>query len=122
MWRLGCWQIAPSGKRGTYSYYLRPGDFLGIHRDILACDVAVITCLIDGVQKSHDSGSLCLYPDRFTEPLSNVRSTPEKGAFKLHLAAGQTIVMYGGLIPHTLLPVSGGESRVVSVLCYRIPL
>lgn len=114
-------ELVPSGKRGTYSYYHRPGDFLGIHRDIDACDVAVITCLVDGVKKSDDSGSLCMYPDRLAEPLSKVRSAPDKGALKLHLNVGQTIVMYGGLIPHTLLPVAPGDSRVVSVLCYRIP-
>src|ERR1700752_818216 len=114
-------ELVPSGKRGTYSYYHRQGDFLGIHRDIEACDVAVITCLIDGVSKRNDSGSLCLYPLRLAEPLSHVRSTPEKDALNLHPSVGQTIIMYGGLIPHTLLPVSAGESRVVSVLCYHIP-
>src|SRR5215210_4168419 len=37
--------IVPTGGRGTYSYYARPGDYLALHRDIETCDLAVITCL-----------------------------------------------------------------------------
>jgi hypothetical protein len=28
-------------------------------------------------------------------------------------------VMYGGIIPHALLPLAEGQARIVSVLCYR---
>lgn len=115
-------ELVPSGERGTYSYYVRPGDFLGIHRDIVACDVAVITCLTNGIVDGvSDGGNLCLYPERIAEPLSAIRATPENGALKLHLKPGQTIVMYGGIVPHSLLPVTNGQERIVSVLCYKIP-
>ena len=109
--------LIPTGERGTYSYYVRPGDFLAIHRDIPSCDVAVITCLSDGGQ----GGQLCLYPERLLEPLSALRATPDEGAYGLRLGVGQTIVLCGGLVPHALLPVTEGQSRVVSVLCYHIP-
>jgi hypothetical protein len=114
-------ELAPSGERGTYSYYVRPGDFLGIHRDIVNCEVAVITCLSTGATENNEMGSLCLYPERIEEPLSAVRAAPDKGALNLHLQPGQTIVMYGGLIPHTLRPTPAGQTRIVSVLCYQIP-
>lgn len=114
-------ELVPSGERGTYSYYVRPGDFLGIHRDIVTCDVAVITCLSNGLTgNANDGGSLCLYPERIDEPLSAIRAAPEKGALNLFLQPGQTIVMYGGIVPHALLPVTNGQSRIVSVLCYHI--
>lgn len=113
--------LVPTGERGTYSYYVRAGDFLAIHRDIQTCDLAVITCLQDGAAVGGDGGSLCLYPERFLEPLSAVRATPEEGALKLRLDAGQTIALCGGLVPHALLPVAEGQERVVSVLCYHIP-
>ena len=115
-------ELVPSGERGTYSYYVRPGDFLGIHRDIVTCDVAVITCLSNGLAGgANDGGNLCLYPERIDEPLSAIRAAPEKGALKLFLQPGQTIVMYGGIVPHALLPVTNGQARIVSVLCYHIP-
>ena len=107
-----------TGEIGTYSYYLHPGDYLDIHRDIVTCDVAVITCLHDS-SVDEEGGRLCLYPERCREPLSEIRATPERGAMKLRLMVGQTIVMYGGIIPHALLPVAEGQARIVSVLCYR---
>jgi hypothetical protein len=110
--------LYPTGGNGTYSFYLRSGDFLDIHRDIVACDVAVITCLKNQSTVSGDGGKLCLYPDRINEPLSSIRTTPDKGTVKLGLEEGQTIVMYGGLVPHALLPITTGQMRIVSVLCY----
>jgi hypothetical protein len=110
--------LGPTGNRGTYSYYVRPGDFLGIHRDIVTCEVAVITCLSNGAEADSDAGRLCLYPERVYEPLSEIRAAPDRGAVKLRLEVGQTLVMYGGIIPHCLLPTTRGQARIVSVLCY----
>ena len=111
-------ELIYTGEVGTYSYYLRAGDYLEIHRDIVTCDVAVITCLHDNSIDEY-GGRLCLYPERWIEPLSEIRATPERGAATLRLGVGQTIVMYGGIIPHALLPVAEGQARIVSVLCYR---
>jgi hypothetical protein len=108
-----------TGEIGTYSYYMNPGDYLDIHRDIVTCDVAVITCLHDRAKDDGDSGRLCLYPDRLGEPLSQIRATPNRGAVKVRVEVGQTIVLYGGIVPHALLPVGEGQARIVSVLCYR---
>jgi hypothetical protein len=111
--------LQPTGELGTYSYYARPGDYLAVHRDIVTCDVAVITCLSDAPQTAR-GGGLCLYPDRLFEPLSWIRATPSQGACVVKLTAGQTIVLYGGLVPHALQPVDAGQVRIVSVLCYRV--
>jgi hypothetical protein len=111
--------VVPLGGRGTYSFYAQTGDYLAIHRDIESCDVAVITCLYNAPQQHSQGGALCLYPSRLFEPLSIVRSTPAEGAVLVNLSPGQTIIMFGGIIPHTLLPVSAGQTRIVSVLCYR---
>lgn len=112
--------IEPTGELGTYSYYSRPGDFLAIHRDIVTCDVAVITCLNDSPDHAA-GGALCLYPDRMFEPVAAIRTTPSKGAHVVRLRKGQTIALFGGLVPHALLPVDADQVRIVSVLCYRIP-
>ena len=111
--------LHPTGQYGTYSYYARYGDFLEVHRDIAACDVAVITCLENTFGADKSGGKLCLYPSRTKELLSEIRRAPDAGAEKIFLEAGQTLVMYGGIIPHALLPVAENQTRIVSVLCYE---
>jgi hypothetical protein len=111
--------VTPTGAVGTYSYYIRPGDYLDIHRDIVDCDIAVISCLSEGPMDDGEGGRLCLYPERIFEVLSSIRATPQKGAVKVRMDPGQTIVLYGGIVPHALLKVAEGQARVVSVLCYR---
>ncbi len=111
--------LQPTGEYGTFSYYARTGDFLEIHRDISACDVAVITCLENKFGADKSGGKLCLYPNRTHELLSKIRDTPEECAYKIFLEDGQTLVMYGGIVPHALLPVAEDQSRTVSVLCYQ---
>jgi hypothetical protein len=110
--------IVPTGSRGTFTYYCRPFDFLTIHRDIVTCDVALITCLAEtGVRGS--GGKLCLYPQRIWEDLGSLRREPVRGAVPVRLAPGETAILLGGVVPHCTLPVGGGQCRIVSLLCYR---
>ena len=111
--------IAPSGNRGSYSYYVRPGDFLDLHRDVETCDLAMITCLYETSPDSDASGALALYPQRIHEPLSAIRARPSEGMVLVKLQPGQTLLMYGGVVPHLLLPVREGQMRVISVLCFQ---
>ena len=110
--------VRPSGGQGTYSYYVRPGDYLGLHRDIEECDVAVITSLCDA-GGAGGSGALVLYPKRISEPLSQIRSMPDAGSISVHLRPGQTIVLLGGYVPHATMPMGRGQKRIISVLCFR---
>ena len=112
--------LIPAGGGGTYTYYARPGDHLALHRDVETCDVAVITCLYDGPDLTGHGGVLCLYPDRLFERLSAIRESPEQGVIRIRLMPGQTLVMFGGIIPHALMPVTDGQVRIISVLCYRV--
>ncbi len=109
----------PSGNRGSYSYYARPADFLDLHRDVETCDVAVITVLHDTSDLADPGGGLTLYPGRIREPLSAIRERPQEGATLVKLAPGQTIVMFGGVVPHRLVPVAEAQLRIISVLCFR---
>jgi hypothetical protein len=112
--------VRQTGERGTYTYYARPGDHLALHRDVVTCDLAVITCLHDGPATSETGGLLCLYPGRVSEPLSAIRATPSQGAVGLRLEVGHTLVLLGGIVPHAVLPVAERQARVVSVLCYEV--
>ena len=112
--------VVPTGERGTYTYYARPGDHLALHRDIKTCDIAVITCLLDRHHEGSTSGRTCFYPTRQHELLSHIRATPNDGAVKVRLPVGHTMVMFGGLVPHLIEPVGPRELRVVSLLCFRV--
>lgn len=111
--------LQPTGAFGTFSYYSREGDFLEIHRDILTCDVAVISCLKNQSAGAGDGGNLCLYPSRTGELLSEIKAAPEKDARLIKLEESQTLVMYGGIVPHALLPVTENQERIVSILCFE---
>jgi hypothetical protein len=112
------WQ--PSGRHGSYSYYERPGQYLGLHRDVDICDLAIITCVFE--RRADDgsaAGMLCLYPGRTGERLSEIRRAPTRGAVYLRLDPGQSLILLGGIVPHWLVPVVVGQVRIVAPLCYR---
>ena len=102
---------------GTYSYYDQPGDHLALHRDVIACDVATITCLAGA--EDFSSGGLLVYPSSLDKPLSQVRSEGRAAGMPVPLGRGDTAVLLGGVVPHEVTPMAGVE-RIVAVMCYRI--
>jgi hypothetical protein len=110
--------VRRSGSRGSYSYYATEGDYLDLHRDIETCDVTLITVLHDASAASSASGALVVYPDRMSEPLSEIRARPDDGAVVLKLLPGQSIILLGGVVPHYVAPVAHGQARVISALCF----
>lgn len=108
---------APTATRGTYNYYARVGDHLSLHRDVDGCDVAVITCLHRRSGSAGGGGYLSLYPHCADLPLSAARSA--SSTHLVDLAEGETLIMLGGIVPHRLEPLRSGDSRIVSVLCFR---
>jgi hypothetical protein len=110
-------QLSPTGQHGTYSYYLTSGDHLALHRDIETCDLTVITCLHSRIGQTQ-GGTLYLYPTHLFEPLSTIRRNLDQGALGINLQPGQSIVFFGGIVPHYLSYVAPGQERIVSVLCY----
>ncbi len=112
--------VRGSGNRGSYSYYVRAGDFLDLHLDVDTCDLTLITVLEDNTCATDASGALVLYPARIGEPLRAVRERPDDGACMVKLAAGHTLAILGGMVPHRLLPVAAGQVRIISVLCFEV--
>ena len=109
--------VAPTGEAGSYSYYVRAGDHLALHRDVPGCDIAVITCLCD---TGGAGGALQLYPGRQTEALDEIHANPEQGAVLVALLPGYSLVLLGGSVPHAVTPVAEAQRRVVSLLCFRV--
>ena len=112
-------RLVRSGHRGSYTYYARAGDFIGLHRDTSYCDLVMITVLLDNTDPTDPSGALVLYPDRSGDSLRSIRATPTTGAETVKLRPGQTLIMFGGVIAHRVNPTRRGQRRVISVLCFR---
>lgn len=104
---------------GSYSYYCEPGDYLALHRDILRCDIATITCLDDDGPEVR--GGLCVYPEYLNRPLSEIRRD-RPPAVAVPCRPGQTIILAGGLIPHEVSPAVPGQRRTVALSCYKTVL
>jgi hypothetical protein len=110
--------VSPTGG-GTYSYYEQAGDFLAVHRDVLQCDIAVITSLTHSMPES-STGELVIYPEFIREPLSTVRRAGRASGTLVPLDKGQTIILLGGIVPHEVAPMSAGQERIVAINCYRV--
>jgi hypothetical protein len=109
--------VRPSGSRGSYSYYVAPADHLGLHLDILTCDLTVINVLTDSAPDN--GGSLAVHRGSVGVPLSVLRRRPTHHDEEVVKApAGSTIVILGGLVPHRVLPITTGQ-RVISALCFE---
>lgn len=110
--------VSPSGNRGSYSYYVDPGDFLATHLDVDTCDVTLITVLHDATDPGSAAGALAVYPGRFGARLSEIRAAPDAGVALVKARPGQSIVLLGGLVPHHVLPLGPTGQRVISALCF----
>jgi len=104
---------------GSYSYYERPGDFLALHRDIVACDLTVITCLRD-TGELPAGGALLVYPLHINRPLQAAREAGRCAARAVALGRGESAVLLGGVVPHEVAAMQPGQERMVSVMCYRV--
>jgi hypothetical protein len=105
--------VAPSGG-GTYCWYERAGDFLGVHRDDVGCEVALVVCL----SASPGRGGLVVHPDGVGRPLSS-SAGPDVRSVPLPLDAGDAALLLGGHLPHQVLPMEEGQRRLVALACYR---
>jgi len=110
--------VTPTGS-GSFSYYEQPGDYLALHRDILQCDLTLITCLL-ARRGSGPSGELTLYPQFMREPLSVVRAAVQRTGVVVALEPGQSAILLGGLVPHEVTPAGEGQERIVAINCFRI--
>lgn len=104
---------------GTYHFYEREGDFFGLHRDFVGCDIAAITCLSERLAE-RPVGGLLVYPNLFCQGLSEVRATGNTSSVPIPLRPGETAILLGGQLPHEVTPVVAGQDRVVAVNCYRL--
>lgn len=108
--------IRPSGSRGSYSYYVMPADHLGLHLDIVTCDITVISVLADS--SPDNGGALVVQRSSVGMPLSTLRRSPHVPEEVVKAPARSSIIILGGLVPHRVLPIARGQ-RVISALCFE---
>jgi hypothetical protein len=111
--------VTPSGNRGSYSYYVKAGDFLDTHLDIDTCDVTLITVLHDSTDPGDRAGGLAVYPFQFGVSLARIRAAPDVGVVTIKARPGQSILILGGLVPHRVVPLGPTGQRIISALCFR---
>jgi hypothetical protein len=49
-----------------------------------------------------------------------IHETPDHGAAAAALSPGHSLVLLGGVVPHAVSPVTEGQRRVVSLLCFQL--
>jgi len=111
--------MAPTGGRGSYSYYVELGHSLGLHLDIDTCDVTLISVLRDDAPPEDPAGSLLVHAEHLGASLDAVRRDPKRGTAVAKARPGQSIVLLGGLVPHETIPLTGYGPRIISALCFR---
>ncbi len=104
---------------GTFSYYEEPGDFLGLHRDIIGCDLAVISCL-SASSLEIDDGCLMAYPNHIDATFSAIRKAGRGAAVPVPLGFSESVVILGGFVAHEVTPMTAGNERIIAVTCYRL--
>lgn len=109
------WQ--PAGP-GSWSYYRQEGHYLGLHRDLAVCDLALITCVYDE-GRSDERGQLRTWPTRTRASLEEIHRDPA-GARTVRLLPGESVLLLGGFLPHEVSPLASGHVRIVAPLCYQV--
>jgi hypothetical protein len=107
------------GWRASYSIYDGPQAHLGIHRDVPGCDLALITCLYDRDPLAGE-GAIDLWLDDLTTPLRHIRAHVERRRSRLALLPGDSLLIHGGMIPHSIPPPGTDRLRIVSLMCFEI--
>lgn len=107
----------PTGTRGSYSFYDRPENFLGLHPDIHTCDVTLNVCLERTAGATPEVGVVRLYPAAARAPLEDITATsPTRD---IVMRPGHAVVLFGGVIPHEVSPADDTFRRSIAVLCFR---
>ena len=112
-------RVKPSGARGSFSYYTRPGDHLDTHVDIVTCDVTVITVVQDSTPHDDPGGSLEVYSNCSGAPLSSAHQPGVRPTAIIKAPQASSVVILGGLVPHGIVPLGEHGTRVISALCFE---
>lgn len=110
--------VRPLGVQATYSMYSGAGAGLGLHRDVVGCDLALIACLQDN-DPLDGGGCTEAWPKDLTTPLDELRQGRGGASVTLGLAPGQCLLLHGGLVPHRIRATRAGRQRVVALMCFE---
>jgi hypothetical protein len=108
------WQLAGPG---SWSYYRRAGHYLGLHRDVAVCDVAMITCVVNHGGSPPD-GVLRLWPTRVRESPEQIRRD-SRGAVDVRVRPGETVILLAGWSPTRSRHSAQAEYGSSHQFCYQ---
>jgi hypothetical protein len=111
--------VRPCGTQASYSIYRDAGAHLDVHRDVVGCDLALITCLYDN-DPGAAGGCTEVWFDEGLTPLDRLRQGTGSRPTQLALLPGQTMLLHGGVLPHRILPTEAGRLRIVSLMCFEM--
>lgn len=111
--------IRPCGSQASFSIYHGQGAHLGVHRDVVGCDLALICCLADN-EPCADGGCSEVWPLDLCTPLDELRRGDCQPSYSLALQPGQVMLMHGGLLPHRIRATGASRRRVVALMCFEI--
>lgn len=111
--------VRPCGAQASYSIYLGDGSHLGIHRDVIGCDAALVTCLHDDAPRD-DDGALDVWFDDALTSLGMLRAEPDARRTRIALGPAETMLIHGGVLPHRVPPLHAPRARIVSLMCFEI--
>ncbi|MCL4783847.1 MAG: hypothetical protein KJZ70_12500 [Bryobacterales bacterium] len=103
---------------GSLTVYERPGDRLGLHRDIETCDVTLVTCIWEEGERRESV--LRAYPEYAHCALSLIPADRASLGCTVSLRPGDSAILLGGVVPHEVTPMAAGQRRVVSLVCYQL--
>ena len=99
--------------------YRDAGAHLDLHRDVVGCDLALITCLYDN-NPGAEGGSTEVWLEEGLTPLDQLRKGDGSRPTRLALLPGQSMLLHGGVLPHRILPTEAGRLRIVSLMCFEM--
>jgi hypothetical protein len=102
----------------TYLYFADETDFIGLHKDVPACELVVLVG-IDG-----DAPSLVVHPELRDRPAEELVRLAERtagtppGGHAHPVRAGELVALVGRSVPHQTPPELRSRRGAIASLCY----
>lgn len=113
----GSWRL--NDDCSCYINYQGEGDWLGVHRDSKACEVALLVCLASVPTITGKFSSLAVYGSRHWKPqLASGPCALIEDSQLVPSIAGDYVLIEGSTIPHGRPPLLKGQEVTIAAGCF----